>query len=88
VRDIEAAPIGSVIWTPRRAALDKRDRVAADDELEADLIASMFWDAAVAELFNLANGGEFDQLGKRHQQRSRSTHEVPNAGATPHVSQK
>lgn len=88
LRDLEAAPLEPVVWPPRCPPLDKRDRVVADDELELNLVAGMLWDAAFAESVNLANGSEFDQLGKRHDpERSRPSHEVPNAGATPHVFQ-
>ena len=55
--DLEAAPLGPVAWMPRCSPLDKRDRVASDDELEANLVADMLRDAALAEPFELADGG-------------------------------
>lgn len=42
---------------PGCSPLDERDRVAADDELEPNLVAGMLQDAAVAESFELADGG-------------------------------
>jgi hypothetical protein len=42
---------------PGCSPLDKRDRVVTDDELEANLAAGMLRDAALAELFDLADSG-------------------------------
>jgi len=64
--DPEAAPLGPVVGLPRRSPLDERDRVSAEEELEANLIVRVRWDATLTESFHPADGGELHEVGQSH----------------------
>jgi hypothetical protein len=57
-------PFGTVVGTPRRAALHNRDRVAVDDRLDADLVERVRRDSLLAVG---ADRGNIDRRGTGHE---------------------